>query len=171
MTERRPIPGFPNYQADASGFIWSVCPGRWGRNTEPRRMALWVDGDGYSHVTLYRDGKRIRQAVHILVAVSFHGPRPDGMVVAHLKGLSAGNGAENLAYVTPKENIAHKLEHGTQPLGERCHLAKVSDDDAKLMLKLSGMGVPNREIMKTFGVSRSYLPNLKAGHFRRRLAA
>jgi hypothetical protein len=42
---------------------------------------------------------------HFLVAGAWYGPRPEGMVIDHLNGNIFDWSADNLEYVTPKENI------------------------------------------------------------------
>ena len=46
-----------------------------------------------------------KQMCHKLVALTWIGPRPEGMVIDHLNGDILNWSADNLEYVTPKENI------------------------------------------------------------------
>jgi hypothetical protein len=50
--------------------------------------------------------------IHVLVAESFHGPRPAGMEVRHLNGDGHDNRAENLAWGTRRQNAADTVAHG-----------------------------------------------------------
>lgn len=84
--------------------------------------------NGYINVNL-SNGKATRKSVHVLVALSFLGPRPEGCHVAHLDGDQANNSLCNLAYLTPSENARQKRDHGTCRLGERHHKAKLTQSD------------------------------------------
>lgn len=83
---------------------------------------------GYKGVTL-RAGQRSKCAtVHRLVCEAFHGPCPEGMQAAHLNGDKTDNRAENLKWVTPKENMAHQEMHGTKTRGEKAGRSKLFPD-------------------------------------------
>ena len=71
---------------------------------------------GYCCVTLLG---RPRYQVHRLVLAAFVGPCPVGYQCAHLNNVRDDNRVENLAWVTPKENISHKWLHGTMPAGDK----------------------------------------------------
>jgi hypothetical protein len=63
--------------------------------------------------------------------MAFIGPRPDGMSVCHNDGDLLNNHYTNLRYDTPKANTADMLIHGTRPLGERVHNAKLTDEQVR----------------------------------------
>ena len=79
-------------------------------------LAQHADGNGYLTVTL-SDGKRRRTArVHVLVAVTFLGPRPfPGAQVRHLRR-QWDNRAAVLAWGTQAENEADKASGGNKNL-------------------------------------------------------
>lgn len=58
----------------------------------------------------------LRKQVHILVLEAFGPPKPEGTQVAHLNGVRTDNRLENLMWATPKENTAHRWEHGTMQI-------------------------------------------------------
>lgn len=102
------------------------------------------DSNGYFRISLKRDNKTKTLLLHHLVAAAFHGPRPDGLHIAHLNGNSADNRAVNLAYVTPSENISHQRVHGTAPTGDTHPQAKLTADDVKAMRAACQPGVRGR---------------------------
>lgn len=62
---------------------------------------------GYHRVTLFKNGKRNRKMVHILVAKTFI-PNPcDKPCVNHIDENKDNNTVENLEWCTPKENCNH----------------------------------------------------------------
>jgi hypothetical protein len=113
--------------------------------------------------------KRKRIAVHILVARTFHGPRPDGLVVAHLDGDKANNCADNLSYVSHRQNIEHKRAHGTMICGDRSRLSKLTDHQCVCMLGCLDAGYTRREVANAFGVSVAHVYALKSGRIRKHL--
>ena len=106
--EWRCAPGFSSWEVSSEGEI---------RNRKTKRIRKCTDnGYGYLKVNLCNDRGRHKSAkVHVLVALAFHGPRPDGMQVAHVDGNRHNNRAENLTYASPTENALHMRYHGTAP--------------------------------------------------------
>lgn len=100
-----PVPGHPDYDAHPSGAVRSRKRG------EPRELVGWLDGNGYHRVHL----DDAHYATHAIIALTFHGPRPEGMQTRHLNGNPLDNRAENLQYGTPAENQADRWAHGTHP--------------------------------------------------------
>lgn len=68
---------------------------------------------GYPHVTLCKFSnppKRFR--VHVLVALTFMGPRPTGKDINHINGVKTDNRPCNLEYVTRQYNLQHAKVNG-----------------------------------------------------------
>lgn len=92
------------------------------RNTTSGRiMKLPPDKHGYPWVTLTKNGKQKRRAVHQLVAEAFIGPCPEGQEVRHKDGDPANARADNLCYGTHGENMMDAVRHGTHPTGSVTH--------------------------------------------------
>lgn len=96
--EWRVIPGHPDYEASSLGRVRSYK--RCGRGGLPRLAAGRPDPTGYPRA--FVDGKLVY--IHSLVALAWHGPRPEGMHVDHVNHKRNDNRPENLAYVTPEAN-------------------------------------------------------------------
>lgn len=116
-------------------------------------------GAGYKIVTLQIGrGKAYSVSVAPLVCEAFHGPKPrPEMQCAHLNGNSQDNRAENLAWVTPQENEEHKRAHGTKLLGERHHMAVLTEDDVRYIREARARGVKGTVLAKRFGVSTTQI--------------
>lgn len=77
-------------------------------------LKLRPKSDGYFHVALCRDGRRVDIGVHQLVLLAFAGPRPAGKEARHLNGNPADNRwPENLVWGTKSENTYDRVRHGT----------------------------------------------------------
>jgi hypothetical protein len=94
----RDIPGFPDYQASTAGRVRSFRRGR------PHVLSTKTADGSYLHVALRREGKSHQLKVASLVALTFLGPRPDGMQVCHGDGNKRNDALENLRYDTQSEN-------------------------------------------------------------------
>lgn len=97
--------------------------------------------------------------VHYLVLLAFIGPRPEGLEVRHLNGNPKDNRLENLCYGTRSDNRRDAYFHGTRPLGERCHLAKISDSDRQKVIEAKGT-LSSNKVAAAFGLSASYVREL-----------
>lgn len=120
--EWRPVKDWPWYEVSRTGLVRSI--GRWVEQFKDGRLwrRQWRPGKvlapgrgkvGYLTVTLMGEGRRETCAVHQLVAETFHGSRPPGMVCRHLDGNPVNNVATNLMWGTPFENSQDAVAHGT----------------------------------------------------------
>jgi len=96
------------YAVTKVGLVWaypkkSRNQGRWLKEA--------IDRCGYAYVGLYKDGKLTKLKVHRLVAQAFL-IASDKPHVNHKDGNKLNNCAENLEWVTPKENKIHAFSTG-----------------------------------------------------------
>ena len=111
----RDYPQFPDlYAVTEDGRIWSkprldsLGRDQGNKFLKPKtRKTKQAKGNGnlYSRVTLSVDGKYLDRYVHQMVAETYLGKRPDGLVIDHVNGNHLNNNATNLEYVTRTENI------------------------------------------------------------------
>ena len=99
----KPIPDFPGYEVSSKGRI--------RRGSHIKKPDF--DRKGYARVSLWIRQKRHNKLIAPLVAESFIGPRPTGMVACHNDGNKSNNDFRNLRWDTPTNNEADKLQHGT----------------------------------------------------------
>lgn len=95
--------------------------------TEDGRVFLEI-GTSPSHGG-YHYCSQIKQRRHVIVCETFHGPRPDGMVVRHLNGKHWDDRPENLIWGTQAENCQDTVRHGNSTQGRRNAQAKLGPDD------------------------------------------
>ena len=75
----------------------------------------------YHCVTLCVHGREHRRQVHVLVALAFLGPKPEGMEVRHLDGNPHNCSAGNLTWGTRSENMRDMVRHGTNLNAAKTH--------------------------------------------------
>jgi hypothetical protein len=119
----------PGYSVTADGRVWSYHRknGK-GLKETPHTLKPVVQGNGYRHVTLHVNGKRLQVAVHRLILEVFVGACPPGMQCRHLNGLAAGDGVANLAWGTCVEQAEDREAHGTKLRGSKIGNAVLSED-------------------------------------------
>jgi hypothetical protein len=107
------IPGHEGYEVSDLGRVRSVDRTIMRRDGKPKRCRGQIlkpmVPEGYARVRL---GGQWR-SVHQLVLEAFVGPRPDGMQVCHVDGVSTNNHLENLRWGTVSENQLDRVRHGT----------------------------------------------------------
>lgn len=109
------IPGFSNYRVNNRGDILSLARGSAVR----RILKTSLNGKGYPCVVLYGPDGPKNFKVHNIVALVFHGPRPEGMVARHLDGNQLNNVPSNIVYGTYSENAFDQVRHGVHPMARR----------------------------------------------------
>lgn len=152
--EVRPIPDFDGYFAEADGTVWSTKLTRYGQSNEPTRLNTNLVG-GYLRVCVYGPTGPSSRYVQGLICSAFIGPKPKGMVVAHLNGCPTDNAIENLAYVTQSENLSHRSVHGTRVHRDRRSQTKLTDARVAEIIQRFGAGETQRALAKEFGVTVS----------------
>lgn len=106
---------------------------------------------GYPVVNL---GAKNAHAVHRLVCHAFHGepPTPEHEV-NHIDHDRQNNRAENLEWVTSKENTQWCVQAGRNARGERNGIAKLTDDKVRAIFRIKReQGLSNIAISKLFHV-------------------
>jgi len=164
MTERwLPVKGWPAYEVSDFGRVRSIdryVPNGHGHTylvagkvLTPRR-----NEHGYQVVTL-RGGKTTHKTplVHRLVAEAFVSNSSGKPCVNHLDCDPANNRAENLEWCTQAENLAymHRLGRGKGPTGQRPPIAKLTDDQVRLIRATYALGgISHQQIADRFNISK-----------------
>lgn len=129
--------------------------------TSPKEI-FGMNLNGYRRVELFMDnGKRVRVMVHRLVAQYFCYGMASELDVNHKDGNKGNNIAENLEWVTRKENTRHAFASGLMTIskGESCGRSKLSEADVKWIRKNH---VPHKKgsakgIINKYGICESNL--------------
>lgn len=104
-------------------------------------------------------GQVSRKVAH-LVAEAFIGKRPPHKHVCHNDGNSFNDSASNIRYDTPLENNLDKYSHGTMPIGEGHHAARLTDD---VVIFIRKCNISDRKLAKILGVSKSTVRSARIG--------
>lgn len=174
MSEQwRAIPGFEgSYEVSDRGRVRSldrvICRRLISGREHPKRVSgrllkLWANrNDRYLRAALWCENAPLVTTVHALVAAAFLGPRPAGADVCHLNGDERDNRPDNLRYDTRSGNHADKRLHGTQPTGERSHLAKLTRKQVE-QIRLSAE--PASKLAATLPVQGRHVRRIRSGEF------
>jgi hypothetical protein len=87
-----------DYAVDDSGNVYSL------KFSKCRKLSPRLDGHGYHHVILYKDGKMKTHKVHRLVAQAFLDDYSEDLDVDHIDGDKQNNQIWNLRMVTHQQN-------------------------------------------------------------------
>lgn len=154
------IPGYNGYFASSDGYIWStiirIGQGRGksplvGFGTVKKKMNPYKNKECRLSVNL---GKGNLFFIHHLILITFVGPRPAGMEACHGDDDPTNNELINLRWGTSKENTDDQRKHGRLIGGEKHGMAKLSNDQVKIIKSLKGQ-LLQREIAFKFGITQS----------------
>lgn len=145
----RQITDWPDYSVSSLGRVRrDVARSSWraGRLLTPCLNGL---NRTYFYVRLCRPGKMQTLRLHGLVAAAFIGPRPEGLHINHKDGNRHNNAADNLEYVTRRQNEDHAVENALHAWGERHGMAKLTEQNVR-WIRVSS--VSSRLLATHFGV-------------------
>jgi hypothetical protein len=134
-------------------------------------MSQCLGKNGYMVVSQGVGGKRHKYSVHRLVAHAFvPGYFPDAHV-DHLDGDKLNNRADNLEWVTIRENTKRQWANGLVDLRGSNHPAsKLTKEQAAAIKVLSDAGFPGKLVGEWFGVERATVYAIKSGKRWREIA-
>lgn len=123
--------------------------------------------NGYHAVTLMNpiSGKRISKNIHLLVASTFIGVRPDGSWINHIDGDKTNNRVWNLEYCTPSQNAIHAYKNGlhNSNLGSNHHSAKLSLENVLDIRQRLSQGAICQHLANEYGVEFTTIRDIKIG--------
>lgn len=114
--------------------------------------------DAHLRVALGRKTKKYAGSylVHQLVALTFLGPRPEGMDIRHLDGNVQNNAVTNLCYGTRTENILDVYYTGRA-------WRKLTLQQAQDIKTRAQAGESTRALAQEYGVTQEHVCSIKAG--------
>ncbi len=150
------IPGFSRYEISEDGQVRksiNALPSKGGRNHknpgELLNPSFNDKKDKYLVVHLQRDigGSKVCK-IHTLVAITFHGPKPDKYSCAlHKNDDRYNNHHSNIYWGTKQQNSIDRTKNG------HCGNSKLTVDQVKEIRKLRNNGWLQRDLASKFNVS------------------
>ena len=99
-----------------------------------------------------------------MVCAAFGGPAPSpDHEAAHLDGDTSNNRSDNLCWATPLENAAHKIAHGTNPIGSKNGMAALTEVNVGPVFEAYCDGASLDKIASGFAVSPGTISNIVSG--------
>lgn len=170
----RPIPGCPGYEASNFGRIKSIprfipseshTSNHGGLNLNKTRILKqgWRSR-GYLFFVFQLAGHRKIIASHRAVWSAFNDTIPAGLVINHKDLNKKNNTLENLEVCTPRENTDHAIAAGIyghgRNRGENNPASKLSNADRLMIYVLIRQGIPRKDLVKKFRVSKTTIANI-----------
>lgn len=116
--------------------------------------------DDYVRVTLFGEGMKKTTYVHILVAKAFVDGYQDGFEVNHINGDKTDNRAENLEWVSHRDNQIHARDKLGRFRGPRKSMRLLADEDVRAIRQSTST---QRDLAKRYGVSQVAICYIRNG--------
>ena len=156
-----PVPSYEGkYEASNLGRVRSLTRqvnSRYGLRTLQGRILKQVWDREYYIVGLGK-GSEHRWHVHRVIAATFLGPCPKGLIVLHGVNGAKDNSVENLSYGTHRDNELDKVRDGTVLTGERHHKTRLTAAQVKEIRETSG--VSQQALADRYGVQQGTIWNI-----------
>ena len=163
MAEWRVVPSYPWLEASSDGRLRSRLKGlnNWKAG---REIVGSKNKQGYITVTVqFGEVRKCNFGKHILICEAFHGPKPSPThQVAHWNGIRDHNWANNLRWVTPKENAFDRIRHGSQS-GSNHPAAILQEADVITIRHLKSLGYSTYDIALLFEMRQTTIARIAAG--------
>lgn len=152
------VMGFKGYEVSDFGNVRAL---KW--NGLYRNLSQFNVSGGYKGVVFNVKGRSRIQLVHRLVAVAFIENYQCKPQVNHRDGNKKNNVADNLEWVTPRENTIHAVKNGMIPVGENDKKSKLKEWQVLEIKELAEFGVRHDLIAPFYDIHKSMVSAIKNG--------
>lgn len=142
------------------GGSWAPC-GKWKKSIKGTKIKS--KRSRYLVHSFYR--VNLTMTIHSLVLTAFLGDRPKSTdQCRHLNGNNKDNRLENLCWGSAKENAHDRIEHETNPTGNRNPNSKITDEDLLEMRRLySEENYTCKRLSEIYNIHEMYVMRLMQG--------
>lgn len=122
-----------------------------------------IDRYGYVKRVLCKEGKMYFFTEHRLVAMTFIDNPNNKATVNHKNGIKTDNRAENLEWLTNRENMSHAIETGLKDhKGIKHHNCKLTEEQV-LEIRKIGFSQTRTSLSRKYGVCRNSILGIIIG--------
>lgn len=169
------IKEYPDYEISDQGRVMSkerlvTYPDGHKHLVNSKILIPRKTGAGYMSVALFNKDGRQDFSIHRLVAFAFCEMTLFSTEVNHKNGIKNDNRAENLEWVTHKENMEHSVNNfdfterykkvSERMTGSKHPLSKLDEKKVKEIKELKKNGLIAKEIGKMYGVDRTTINDI-----------
>lgn len=148
------IPEYENYLISECG---TVVNNRTGRVLKPD-----ITNRGYKRITVCKNNRVKRFAVHRLVALLFI-PNPDNLpTVNHKDGNKLNNCKSNLEWMTQRENQDHAIKNNLCPKGSDNKNSKWKEEQIHKVCSLIQKRLTRSTILKMTGITKASFDDIRS---------
>ena len=126
------IPGYPGYQVSDFGRVATLVKrgskAKYYISNTRTVMRQSSRHLGRLYATIRKNNRAHQIPIHRLVLLAFIGPCPERMECCHNDGNHLNNYLSNLRWDTCESNWADRKIHGVARIGEKSHLAKLTNE-------------------------------------------
>lgn len=152
------------YIVDSEGKIYSTHNN--GRGKYHQELLQRMNSDGYMEVTVGKNGHRKTRRVARIIATAFVDNPLNLPEVDHINNIRTDNRAENLQWITHKDNVK-KIPfetHSKAKCGIHNGRASFTEDQIREIRKLYNNGVTIKKIADKFKSKWSTINNIVTGN-------
>ncbi len=162
--ERKSITGFPGYEIDTEGQVWSSHKRSSGRALKQNVTTLRTGQKGYYfQVRLFNGSKFCTKTIHRLVAQAFI-PNPSNKPMAcHRDSNPKNNRVNNLYWGTAKENQHDRIQNNTDLKGIKNPESKLTEKQVRVIKWALYYGAAHRYLAKVFKVTHTNIGHIARG--------
>lgn len=164
------VPGFDNLYLDENAVPYTKN----GNSFHPVRIQY---SSTYARVSAFRQGKKVRESLHVLMAITFlnldkskQGVHSESLQIDHKDGNKFNNALYNLEIVTKKENFDRAFKKGAYSKNgyaskgkAKPKLRNFSKEDVRAIRAMHSAGGSYRSIAQKFGCNHGTIYQIIKG--------
>lgn len=151
----REAEGQPGHALGTDGSFWTRWKGnqkKWAMTDRWRRRRPTVNSGDRLQISFSRPQFH-QKLLHVAILETFVGPCPPGLEGCHRNDKPRDNRLANLRWDTHEANIEDAIRNGRIRRGDRHPIAKLTEKDIALLIRMRLDGASHKEIGNALGIS------------------